>query len=89
MTSPSPGDSSQPNAGDSSQPAPASSGKRSAKVDVLSVGQFTHRDHLLNREHTGLGVVVKVGDVLTVRPLAGHTVQVDPANFTSLAADDV
>lgn len=56
---------------------------------VLTVGHFRHRDPLLGFEHDELGVVVKAGEVLTVRPLREHYLQVDPAEFTPLTADDL
>jgi hypothetical protein len=74
------------------QPSPDQTADKPAKggkVDVLTVGTFTHHDALLGRDHTVLGVVAKVGEVLTVRPLEARYMQVDPADFTPLSADDV
>lgn len=77
----------QPNPDQSGTDQPAKS--KPAKVEVLTVGHYTHHDALLGREHTAVGVVVATGDVLKVRPLAGHYVQVDPSDFTPLSAGDV
>lgn len=71
------------------QPAERPAGKSRPAVEVLSVGTFTFHDELLGETVTGVGVVREVGQVLQVRPLAGHYVQVNPADFTPLSADDV
>jgi hypothetical protein len=80
MTQPSP---------DQTADKPDKPAAKGGKVDVLTVGTFIHHDALLGRDHTVLGVVAKVGEALTVRPLEARYVQVDPADFTPLSADDV
>jgi hypothetical protein len=70
----------------SSSGAGRPSGRQPRRTDVVS---YVHRDHLLGRDIPALGVVVEVGQVLTVRPLAGHYVQVDPADAAVVSADDV
>jgi hypothetical protein len=68
----------------------AAAEKAGRKVKRLDVVQFTHRDALLGREHTEVGVVVATADGgITVRPLREHTVTVDAAAVEPLSADDV
>lgn len=65
-------------------------GRPARKPRVLDVVEYTHTDPILGREHTGRGVVLRLDDeAATVVPLAGHAVQVDPANLTPLTAADV
>lgn len=67
-------------------------GKPVRGVKVLDVVEYTHHDHILGRPHTGVGVVVRTGadnESIAVRPLAGHHVEVDPADLTPITADDV
>lgn len=76
MTAPNPGD----------EKAPAA---KPAKVSVLTVGFFRHRDPILGSELDRAGVVVKVGDRLLVTPLEHYRVEVDPAEFEPLTPDDL
>lgn len=59
-----------------------------AGVDVGTVGAFTRVDPITGGTDAGVGVVVQVANVLFVAPLAGHWVQVDPADFQPLTAAD-
>jgi hypothetical protein len=64
--------------------------KSTPKAELLTVGHFRQRDHILGGEHDRYGVVTHVRDgVYTVRPLADHEVDVDAAEFTPLTPDDV
>jgi hypothetical protein len=57
---------------------------------VLTVGYFTHRDHILGGARERVGVVAEVTDgVLQVIPLDHYRVQVDPAEFEPLTPDDL
>lgn len=78
-----------PDQGQQGQESSSSSNRKAPKVKVTDVVSYVHRDHILGLEHDELGVVTEVGDVLQVRPLAGHYVQVDPADVTVVSADDV
>lgn len=80
----------QPTPEDAKAGAEKAKAAQAPKFDVLTVGHFVHRDHILGGEHDRFGVVLKQsGDVLIVRPLADHTMQVDASGFTPLTADDV
>jgi hypothetical protein len=61
------------------------------KVKPLDVVAYTHRDRILGGHHQAAGVVTDVRDgVVTVRPLAGHAVDVDPDDVDGvITADDV
>lgn len=64
------------------QPAP--------KLRRLQVVTFTAADPILGGRYSGLGVVTAVdGDVVTVRPVADHAVQVAAADVTPTSADDL
>jgi hypothetical protein len=65
------------------------SSRNAPKVDVLTVGNFERVDPITGGTDAGIGVVVQVGDVLYVAPVAAHLVQVDPADFAPLSADDI
>lgn len=66
------------------------SGRGAAKPSLLAVGTFTFHDQQTGEDVEGVGVVSSARDgVLVVRPLAGHYLEVDPAEFTPLSADDV
>ena len=74
------------------EPSPESSSSGRGKAPafkVTDVVSYVRRDALLGRDLEELGVVTEVGQQLTVRPLAGHYVQVDPAAASPLSADDV
>lgn len=86
MSSPQGNDQGQGQGSDQGQ----SQGRSTRKPRVLDVVEYTHTDPILGREHTGRGVVLRLDDeAATVVPLAGHAVQVDPANLTPLTAADV
>jgi hypothetical protein len=55
---------------------------------VLNVVGYVQRDPLFGTEFPAVGVVLSVGDTVTVRPLAGQTVDVDPAGVSVLSAAD-
>jgi hypothetical protein len=64
----------------------------SPKLRRGQVVTFRATDLVLSREYEDQGVVVAVGgdgEPVTVRPLASHSVLVDPANVSPASADDV
>jgi hypothetical protein len=89
-SSDSPSDSSSTDTGGRRRASAAAEGVAAAEVKVLSVGYFTHRDHILGGAHERVGVVVAAEDgVLHVAPLEHYRVQVDPAEFEPLTPDDL
>jgi hypothetical protein len=97
MTEPTPGGQS-----DSSSTDAGGGGRRRASaaaegvgapsaVKPLTVGYFTHRDRILGGSHERAGVVVGSDEdgTLHVVPLEHYRVQVDPAEFEPLSADDL
>lgn len=64
--------------------------KAKTEVEVLDVVEYNHEDPILGGERKELGVVVAIeGQAVHVVPLAGHRVQVTPADVKRLAVDDV
>lgn len=71
-------------------PAKPDKAKTAPVPELLTVGHFRHRDHLLGGVHDRFGVVVAVdGQALTVTPLEGYTLTVDAGEFTALTPADV
>jgi hypothetical protein len=94
MTEPTPGgqsDSSSTDAGGGGRrrASAAAEGVGAPDVKPLTVGYFTHRDHILGGSHERAGVVAEVGDgVLYVIPLEHYRVEIDPAEFEPLTLPD-
>jgi hypothetical protein len=89
MSSPTPDQSGQSSGGSDSN---TSNAKPVKGIKVLDVVEYTHHDPILGREHTAVGVVVRVGndnESVAIRPLAAHHVEVDPANLLPIKPDDV
>jgi hypothetical protein len=88
VTAPAPEQGQQP--ADQGQAKPAAKAA-APKVKPLDVIAYTHRDRILGGHHQAAGVVTDVRDgVVTVRPLAGHAVDVDPDDVDGvITADDV
>lgn len=70
--------------------AKAAEARRAPKLDVLDVVEYRHRDRVLGGEQRATGVVWAVRDgAVSIRPLAPHSVDVNPADVKPLSADDV
>jgi hypothetical protein len=72
------------------RPAAAAQAPRLRRGQVV---QFTHQDPVLGGSYTDVGVVMATttddGESVAVRPLASHTVLVDPAAIQPVSVDDV
>jgi hypothetical protein len=81
----------EPTPADAAKGAEAARAARAPKLDVLDVVEYRHRDRLLGGDpQRATGVVWAVRDgVVSIRPLAPHSVDVDPADVKPLSADDV
>lgn len=61
------------------------------KLRPRQVVTFRHTDPILGTQYDGAGVVVSVSEdgPVVIRPLASHTVSVEPANVSPATAEDV